>query len=447
MNNWDEIWIKKGNEQTNDLNILNGFDVCNLKFTAKDTVESIIKQCKILKTYKILEVGSGAGRLAKVFLEKQYDYYAVEKSESLVNKFKKLIDKNKIQLNNTNLLPFESNTFDIVFCWSIIQYLDSIESFKILLNEMSRVAKKYIFLGDIYEFEEYHKKNYKYQSNTLKHLFIPKQYFTNNKSINVTSKMYKYYICNFNNSTNTRYNCLIYLNKTLKNIQKVQNFFNADEIDDINDELLRLEKKKDIKNYIWKYYEFSNKSLLSRIEYFVKHSTKFKKISEFFFNNRPYYLMKDKINCKYPNGEGFAPHQDAASGWLKYSNHHITVAIPLTDTTIQNGCLWVADINCDKLLTKEFTDLTADIVDDMLYKPIETKKGDIIIFDSFVPHKSFINKTKKSRKILFFTYSYNENKINTMYEDYHRDKFLVVPPDIYRLKNKKYRSGNTFKKR
>ena len=71
----------------------------------------------------------------------------------------------------------------------------------------------------------------------------------------------------------------------------------------------------------------------------------------------------------------------------------------------------------------------------------------IIIFDSFVPHKSFINKTKKSRKILFFTYSYNENKINTMYEDYHRDKFLVVPPDIYRLKNKKYRSGNTFKKR
>ena len=172
MNNWDEIWIKKGNEQTNDLNILNGFDVCNLKFTAKDTVESIIKQCKILKTDKILEVGSGAGRLAKVFLEKQYDYYAVEKSESLVNKFKKLIDKNKIQLNNTNLLPFESNTFDIVFCWSIIQYLDSIESFKILLNEMSRVAKKYIFLGDIYEFEEYHKKNYKYQSNTLKHLFI-----------------------------------------------------------------------------------------------------------------------------------------------------------------------------------------------------------------------------------------------------------------------------------
>jgi len=34
-----------------------------------------------------------------------------------------------------------------------------------------------------------------------------------------------------------------------------------------------------------------------------------------------------------------------------------------------------------------------------------------------------------------------------MYQDYHNDKMTAVPPDIYKDKNKKYRSGNTFNKR
>ena len=34
-----------------------------------------------------------------------------------------------------------------------------------------------------------------------------------------------------------------------------------------------------------------------------------------------------------------------------------------------------------------------------------------------------------------------------MYENYHKDKMLAVHPEIYRIGNKKYRSGNTFIKR
>ena len=61
------------------------------------------------------------------------------------------------------------------------------------------------------------------------------------------------------------------------------------------------------------------------------------------------------------------------------------------------------------------------------------------MFDSFLPHKSFKNNTDKPRKILYFTYTDTDK-----YEIYHNDKFKVVPPDIYRDKNKKYRSNNTF---
>jgi 2-aminoethylphosphonate dioxygenase len=443
--NWDDIWIKKGNEETNNLNILNGFNVNNLNFTAENTVNNIIDNCNIKIQDTILEIGAGAGRLGKIFLDKNYDYFALERSESLVEKFKLLVDKNKIQINKSNKLPFEDDSFDIVFCWSIIQYLDY-DTFYLIFNEMIRVSKKCILLGDIYEIKEEGNKNYKYKSNNLKHFYIPKNIFKNMKDINITSKLSDYRICNFNNSTKTRYNCVFNLNKQLKNFQIIRSFFDNSEIEDINNEIINIEKQKDKKKYIWKYYEYKNINL-SRIEYFVNYSEKLKNISNLFFNKTSFYLMKDKINFKYPNGEGFEPHQDAAAGWLKYSKKHYTVAISLIDTTIENGCIWIADINCDKLLTKEFTDLNSKIVNDVLYKPITTKAGDIIIFDSFVPHKSYINKTNKSRKILFFTYAYNEKKINTMYEDYHKDKFLNVPPNIYRISNTKYRSGNTFNKR
>ena len=114
---------------------------------------------------------------------------------------------------------------------------------------------------------------------------------------------------------------------------------------------------------------------------------------------------------------------------------------------LENGCLWIADINCNKLLTENFTDLSSDIVNDNFYKPVETKKGDVIIFDSYVPHKSYENNSNKPRKILFFTYAYSEKNNNRIYENYHRDKFLAVPPNIYRKNGLKYRSGNTFIKR
>ena len=202
---WDGIWLKKGNENITDLRTLNGYDVCNFKFTGEDTVNSIINHCSINKSDKILEIGSGAGRLGIFFLNKKYNYYAVERSESLVNKFKLLVDKNKIELNKTNILPFEDNSFDVVFCWSIIQYFNTFDDFHKLLNEMLRVSKKTVLLGDIYEYEDKKKKKYKYKSNNLKHLCIKKEYILQNIPQSV-----KCNICNFNNSSDVRYNCLIH---------------------------------------------------------------------------------------------------------------------------------------------------------------------------------------------------------------------------------------------
>jgi len=78
---------------------------------------------------------------------------------------------------------------------------------------MMRVSKKCILIGDIYEYKDKIKKEYKYKSTDLQHLCIQKKTFENIDEI--SSKKYKYKICNFNNSGNTRYNCLLHINKNL----------------------------------------------------------------------------------------------------------------------------------------------------------------------------------------------------------------------------------------
>lgn len=221
----------------------------------------------------------------------------------------------------------------------------------------------------------------------------------------------------------------------------INSYFSEEQIDDILKEVKHIENKPDRKNYIWKYYE-SDKKTISRIEKFVEHSSKLKEISDVFFKNSNYTLFKDKINFKYPGGEGFKPHQDVNAGWLKYGQEHINIAIPLHDTTIQNGCIYFSNIKEKKMLTPLFTDLTDDIIPKKLFNPCPTKKGDIIIFDSYIPHTSYINNSNENRIILFFTYILN-SKHDSIYEKYYNDKFINNPPDIHKITGKEYRSNNS----
>ena len=75
------------------------------------------------------------------------------------------------------------------------------------------------------------------------------------------------------------------------------------------------------------------------------------------------------------------------------------------------------------------------------YDAICTDIGDVILFDSYVPHASYENKTSDPRPILMFTYTPKSE--GDYYEKYHADKFKNVPPDIYKEVGKSYRSGNT----
>lgn len=223
-----------------------------------------------------------------------------------------------------------------------------------------------------------------------------------------------------------------------------KSFFNTKEIDLINTHVMELVEKEDKKNFIWKYYE--NKiNRISRIEYFTKydkyfydlaHSENILNIAEELLGEKP-ILFKDKINFKYPEGEGFKAHQDIAAGWGKYTNKHVSVAIPLCDTNYGNGCIYFGPkMTC--MQTDYFKDINEN---DISLNMLETKKGDVICFDSYIAHSSYENSTNQERIIIFFTYT--PFKDGDYYEKYHADKFKNVPPDIFKVKGKKYRSGNS----
>jgi SAM-dependent methyltransferase len=187
--NWDEIWNIKGSKDTSDILYLSGFSLHynDLKIT-ENHINLIIKNCKITKKDNILEVGCGAGRLAKYFIDNKYMYYGIEKSKNLVDKYKELTNNYNISLINNKTFPFNDKYFDVCFCYSVIQYLENDIEFEILLNEMKRVTKRVIFLGDIETINLFENNNkldvkYEFDNNNLKHYILNPKYFDNYNKI------------------------------------------------------------------------------------------------------------------------------------------------------------------------------------------------------------------------------------------------------------------------
>ena len=62
-----------------------------------------------------------------------------------------------------NNLPFENSSFDYVFAYSVFHYFPNIDYSKTAINEMLRVAKKGIFIGDL-PFESHDKNHLLYSA-------------------------------------------------------------------------------------------------------------------------------------------------------------------------------------------------------------------------------------------------------------------------------------------
>lgn len=92
----------------------------------------------------ILDLGCGNGRLLNYLKNKEINYTGLDNSQELINNAKQLYPKfcEKFFVADMFALPFEDESFDVIFCLASFHHLPSKTLRLQALSEMKRVLKK-----------------------------------------------------------------------------------------------------------------------------------------------------------------------------------------------------------------------------------------------------------------------------------------------------------------
>jgi hypothetical protein len=226
----------------------------------------------------------------------------------------------------------------------------------------------------------------------------------------------------------------------------VRNFFHAPQVEELLQWTEDLQNAPEVSGRHWVYHEDSVRQpgvrLIQRIENFCPYHAGFDRLIRYgalahwagVLMGGPVVLFKDKINFKMPGGSGFKAHQDQQAGWSTYAPLFMTAMVTLDAATLENGCLEIeAGRHREGLIGQQWVPLEEQGLN---LEPVPTAPGDVIFFDSYVPHASKANLTDAARRILYITY-------NLASEGDHRaryfaDKHASFPPDIDRDGDKTY---------
>jgi ectoine hydroxylase-related dioxygenase (phytanoyl-CoA dioxygenase family) len=224
----------------------------------------------------------------------------------------------------------------------------------------------------------------------------------------------------------------------------IKGFFSPDETAKLSDWLDELRDRQPVPGEDAKYYETSpvtGENVLVRVENIIGGynrdasdlllSDKAKAALTQLIGEAP-VLFKEKINYKLPGCRPDMLHQDQAAGWNAYCDLFITMAIAVDENRFDNAALsFMNSGNYEKkLMTDEWLPLTEE---DPPYQPedeymlIEADPGDVIFFNSYVPHGSPANTSTRSRRNIFLTF--NRQSDGDMRIQYYQDKWANYPPN------------------
>ncbi len=224
----------------------------------------------------------------------------------------------------------------------------------------------------------------------------------------------------------------------------IKSFYNDEEIKTVSTWLDELRDKTPVDGEEAKYYEKSclnEENILVRIEHILgKHNPEMtnlligQKANAYLTDlfDEPAVLFKEKANFKLPGCRADKLHQDQAAGWNAYGSFYITMGVIVDENRKDNAAVsFMNSGNYKKeLMGEEWKPLTED---DPPYQPedeymlLEADPGDVIFFDSYVPHGSPANTGNKGRRNLFLTF--NKQSEGDKRETYYADKWAIYPPN------------------
>ncbi|MBI2585133.1 MAG: phytanoyl-CoA dioxygenase family protein [Rhodospirillales bacterium] len=224
----------------------------------------------------------------------------------------------------------------------------------------------------------------------------------------------------------------------------LKGFFNKAAMNKVSAWLDELRDKDPGENQEAKYYEKSTitgENILVRIENVLGgHNREIAKLllppkaieclTQLF--GEPPVLFKEKINYKLPGCRPDKLHQDQAAGWNAYGDFYITMGIAVDENRMENAALsFLKSGNYEKrLMSGEWCCLSEA---DPPYQPeddyvlLEADPGDVIFFDSYVPHGSPANTSDRGRRNIFLTF--NKLSDGDMRAKYYQDKWAKYPPN------------------
>jgi len=152
----------------------------------------------------------------------------------------------------------------------------------------------------------------------------------------------------------------------------------------------------------------------------------------------PSIMYKEKVNYKLPGSDGFAPHQDVAAGWWLYKQSiHVSCLVSIDPATAENGALEVAAGEHKRgMMSPEWKEIPEATVEKLHWQLVPTEPGDVLFFDSYVPHRSAPNATDKPRRVLYATYA--KAAEGDWRLRYYADKRAAFPPDCERAPGTNY---------
>jgi ectoine hydroxylase-related dioxygenase (phytanoyl-CoA dioxygenase family) len=111
--------------------------------------------------------------------------------------------------------------------------------------------------------------------------------------------------------------------------------------------------------------------------------------------------------------------------------------ITIDETTLENGCLEIAHWpHRQQMIGDLWRPLQPEQLAGIEFIPYPSKPGDMMLFDSYLPHRSAPNRTDSPRRVLYVTY--NRATDGDHRERYYADKRKSYPQDCERESGKVY---------
>ena len=156
----------------------------------------------------------------------------------------------------------------------------------------------------------------------------------------------------------------------------------------------------------------------------------------------PMCLFKEKINYKLAGSGGFAPHIDSTAYTHVKDIKHLTILLAVDETSMANGGLEVVEGShlMDVPVAKADNCIEPTWVKGQEWTPVELAPGELLVFGSYLAHRSGVNQSERDRKAIYATY--NCVREGDLHDDYYADRAKEWPATHMRKDGERYETGS-----